>query len=218
MKAVLIFAIVMAGVSVQAVEIQCPERYPSGNRLIDDGVLRYDNGNRLKDGEVWRYNSGNRLVDGDVWRYDSGNRLVDGAVWRYDSGNRLRDGEIFRYESGNRMRDNGVFKTEVGNVVGGDSFNYSFSSADGTSIDVELTKKTEKMTVGIENNGHFYELTYDPTAGSQPTKIKCILDQTDTGSPSFKLDTKAAKIEVKVKNGFSPAEVRKALIDALNEL
>jgi hypothetical protein len=219
MKKILFLSVFAVGLFANAATlIQCPQRYPNGNALVDGDFLRYQNSNRLKDGDIWRYENGNRIVDGDVWRYKNGNRLVDGDVWRYENGNRLRDGEIIRYESGNHLRDASGFKTDFGQLISGDSYSYSFSSSDGMVVDLDLKKNSELFTITIENSGHIYILGYDPLKGSQPTSITCILDQQDSAVNSFKLETKAASLNIKVKSGFNPVEIRKIILDALNSL
>jgi hypothetical protein len=214
--AVLLLSVFISHLSF-ATDIQCPERYPNGNRLIDGSVLRYESGNRLIDGDVWRYENGNRLVDSDVWRYENGNRLIDGDIWRYENGNRFLDfGNIIRYETGDRLRnDDGNFYSKNGNLIGGNSFEYLVGTSDGTSILFELTNTEQSFVVSIFDQGHTYEIAYKP-GSSQPASLKCILK--DDSKMDFTLNSKSARVEVKVKAGQDPVVVREAIQKALDSL
>lgn len=217
---IVLTALLFATQSAFATQIMCPERYPNGARLKDGDVLRYQGGSRLKDGDVWRYANGSRLVDGLVWRYQNGSRLVDGDVWRYESGSRLLDGGVVRYESGSRLREpDGRFRSENGTVIGGDYFEHYFGTSDGTTVRAQFTKTTQDLTVIVENEGHLYELTYDKASTSgAPSKVKCLLAQHDDTQTRFSLNTKSAIVEVQVKSGHSPADVKRAIQSALDAI
>lgn len=202
--------------------IDCPERYPNGNRLIDGEVLRYPNGNRIKDDAVWRYPGGNRVVDGEVWRYQNGNRLIDeSAVWRYEGGNRLKDGDVIRYQNGNRLRDpDGVFRDANGSRTSEASRRFTYPASDGTLIQVHVAKNREVLEVIINYDAeHHFVLRYEGGADYQPASLRCdVPPPGNTPAREFMINERPATVRVLVNEGFDPKKIREAVSRVLREL
>lgn len=202
--------------------------YPNGSYLKSGDYLLYPSGTYLKSGSYLLYPNGSYLKSGDYLLYPNGSYLKSGSYFLYDNGAYARSGsQLYRRDGSTTafpvtltapIGDFGNLSVEVGSDYESYALSYTSLISSPEILRSELITNGNLEITGLRltiNSGQPNEnvlLTVD-MAGNYTCSLS------GGGQPSrFTLDTNAATVEVRVKDGYDPRTVRDALQRALDAL
>jgi len=215
--------------------------YRNGTYVLRSGNLYYPNGSYLKRDANIYYTNGSYLQKDKNLYYSNGSYLKRDGNYYYANGNYLKRDSTFYYENGSYARRNGVLYRPDGSVTAFpiqlstavDTIGHLFASVQAQTdyIDLDLrdlvvddqgvhmhaiwTGDTFSTFEIRLNTGVVGEDVYVRLNG---TVVTCSLDPGTPISPSFTLQSPAARVDVRVSPGFDPLVVRQALQTALDGL
>lgn len=217
--------------------------YPDGDYLKYGSTLYYPNGNYLKYGSTIYYEDGDYLKYGSTLYYPNGNYLKYGSTFYYQDGDYLKYGRTFYYENGNYARygntlyrENGTrtaFPVTLHEDVGETGYLRAYVETDDEDVELmmdDLLVQTEQASIFSFWEGTDFRSFYVQLETGVPGEVVSIrIDDNGAdcrlgdgrggpGDDRFTIRSEAGDVQVQVKPGYSPRQVRRVLEEALDSL
>lgn len=215
--------------------------FDNGQYLKSGSTLYHANGQYLKSGSTFYYANGQYFRSGSTLYHQNGQYLRSGSTWYYQNGQYLKSGSTFYHQNGqyarsgsSLYRDDGSrteFPVTLKASLGSPGYVQFVvdKTSDSSSFHLDGFVDNNLVTAKLEVSGDSFTTLFSINTGYTGEYVNLVIDSNgnlescatsggQTGPTQFRLDSRAATIDVTVKSGHDSAEVRKVLQEALNSL
>jgi|GEM_PF-5990264 len=217
--------------------------YDNGQYLKSGSTLYHSNGQYLKSGSTFYYANGQYFRSGSTLYHQNGQYLRSGSTWYYQNGQYLKSGSTFYHPNGQYARSGSSLYRDDGSrtefpvtltahLASSTTPNYVRyvvdKSSEALSFHLDEFVDNNLVTARLEPVSDSFTARFAINTGYSGEYVNIVvsadgtLDSCTTSGGSeptqFRLDGNAASLDVTVKTGHDPAEVRRVLQEALDSI